>query len=370
MKLLALTKTVVERSGWGRYAAAVAREYARQGLDFQILTEINDSVSNHELGEQPMLLPLESSIVNVARNCWRTRRAARRADVVHAFDGWPYSVYGYMAVLGTEKKLFITGVATYSVAPFAYPRQRLLMAMAYRRAQNIFCVSRYTRVRILEKICLPNTSIVPWGPKLLPELSADEMIKYRQRFQIGHSGPIVVTVGQIKHRKGQYDTLKAIRRLRVRYPNILYLMVGETSDTYYVSKIRDYIAEHDLEQTARIIAHAETDRELAFFYSLCDLFVMNSNNDKEHFEGFGLVFLEAMQFGKPVVGSSGCGIADAIRDGYNGHLAPQGDDAAIASAVARVLDGDRASFSKNSKAMYRQFSWQKTVAEYVRNYRL
>src|SRR3569623_55113 len=38
-------------------------------------------------------------------------------DLVHALDAWPYGFYGFAAVFGTKKKLFINGIGTYSVAP-------------------------------------------------------------------------------------------------------------------------------------------------------------------------------------------------------------------------------------------------------------
>lgn len=369
MKLLALTNNMREKDGWGRYAASVAREYIVQCPDFEVITEEMSGKEHMELHERALLLPLRSEF-NFFRNCWRTRCAARSVDVVHAFDGWPYSVYGYAAVVGTTKKLFITGVGTYSVAAFENPLQRMLMTRAYRRAQNIFCVSRYTQQRILEKVALKNTSIVPWGHKALPELTAEEKERYRERFDIGNEHPVILTVGQIKQRKGQYDTLRAVARLRERYPQLLYLMVGSDSDIEYIGLIQDFIKEHNLFGNVRIINNAEDDSELSFFYSICDIFAMNSRNDGEHFEGFGLVFLEAMQFGKPVVGSSGCGIEDAITDGYNGYLAAQGDDESIYQAFMKILSGDRDMLSRNARTMYSQFSWKKTVAEYVRNYHL
>lgn len=369
MKILALTHNMREKDGWGRYAASVAREYMALCLDFEVITEEAPGKEHCELHECSVLLPLRSGFI-FFRNCWRTRQIARSKDIVHAFDGWPYSVYGYAATLGTHKKLFITGVGTYSVAAFENSLQRILMTRAYRRAQNIFCVSRYTRKRILQKFPLKNTSIVPWGPKALPELTAEEKEQYRARFGIGNEHPIILTVGQIKQRKGQYDTLRAVARLRERYPQLLYLMVGSDSDTEYVGSIRTFIKENKLESNVRIINDAEDDSELSFFYGICDIFVMNSRNDGEHFEGFGLVFLEAMQFGKPVVGSSGCGIEDAINDGYNGYLAEQGDDESIYKAFMKVLSGDRDVLSRNAHSMYKQFSWKKTVAEYVRNYYL
>jgi glycosyltransferase involved in cell wall biosynthesis len=54
-------------------------------------------------------------------------------------------------------------------------------------------------------------------------------------------------------------------------------------------------------------------------------------------EGFGLVFLEAMAFSKPVVGASCGGTTDIVEDGINGLLVPPGDAGALAQALGRLL---------------------------------
>jgi glycosyltransferase involved in cell wall biosynthesis len=54
-------------------------------------------------------------------------------------------------------------------------------------------------------------------------------------------------------------------------------------------------------------------------------------------EGFGLVFLEAMAFGKPVVGVAAGGVTDIVRDGESGFLAPPGDPERLAQALQKLL---------------------------------
>jgi glycosyltransferase involved in cell wall biosynthesis len=54
-------------------------------------------------------------------------------------------------------------------------------------------------------------------------------------------------------------------------------------------------------------------------------------------EGFGLVFLEAMAFSKPVVGAASGGTTDLVEDGINGLLVPPGDAGALAQALGRLL---------------------------------
>jgi len=106
------------------------------------------------------------------------------------------------------------------------------------------------------------------------------------------------------------------------------------------------------------------DEELAFFYQICDIFLLNSNNDKEHFEGFGGVFLEAAQFGKPAIGSKNCGIESAIRDGVSGYLTTQADHKNIKDKILLSIK-NKEMLSRGATNFYRDFSWKKTVDQYL-----
>ncbi len=170
------------------------------------------------------------------------------------------------------------------------------------------------------------------GASPIPVLSKDEIETYRKTYDINDVyRPIILTVGEIKDRKGQFETLKAVEILKQKHPHILYIALGSIGEKY-VSAMRSYASAHDLVGNMRIVSDAD-DRALSFFYSVCDVFALNSNTDDvhHHFEGFGLVIVEGYQFGKPAVGSSDSGIEDAIQDSVTGFLTKQGDPADIAT---------------------------------------
>jgi len=358
MKILIITKTIAPDSGWGRYSSGVIEELNRQGMECLVLTERNG------------ILPTRS-VFNFLRNILVVRGRANDFDIIHAFDGWPYAVYGYFATLGRQKKLFINAVGTYSIAPLGSFLKGIFLRIAYRKADAVFAISDYIKGRLLEKMPdLKNITTVYLGLTPLPVLDEGEIQKYKKRFYILNQNPILLTVGEIKERKGQFDTLQAVLVLREKFPNILYLIVGSDKDSAYAGKIRRFISDNSLEENAKIINDARYDKELSFFYTISTIFLLNSRNDDEHghFEGFGLAMLEAASFGKPVVGSLNCGVAEAMKDGYNGYLANQADSVDIAQKVEKTLAGNYQSLSENSKSFVRRFTWQKTVSEYLRHY--
>ena len=84
-----------------------------------------------------------------------------------------------------------------------------------------------------------------------------------------------------------------------------------------------------------VFAGAIPNEELPRYYNLADIFVMPSKN-----EGLGIVYLEALACGKPVIASATGGARDALLDGRLGQLVDPDDIAAIAEAIVRTLNGD------------------------------
>ncbi len=360
MKILFITNNVLPNSGWGRYSLGVLNEMRRRRIDFTVASETSSSAENqYEL--------LSKSKLAFLSNILKVRRLAKGCDIVHALDGWPYGVYGYFAVLGTNKKLFINAVGTYAVAPLYGGLKKMLLGRAYKKANSIFAISRYVKNRICELLALNNVSVVHLAADPLSSIGASDSESFKLKNGLKDKYPIILTVGEIKERKGQIDTLKAIKLLKQKYPKIFYVMIGSAKDKSYVERIDSYAKENDLHDNYRVEPGVKDDSTLSLFYNACDVFVLNSNNDGRHFEGFGLVILEANQFGKPAIGSKNCGIEDAIGEGRNGYLSKPKDAEDIKSKIGYVL-GEGKIPAENIKAWHDSFSWQKTVDKYIEEY--
>lgn len=367
MKILLITKNIDNKGGQGRYSRSVVDEFSRRHLNFTVLTEYRTG----HLAERAILRPLgggffKTTMAFVA-NIFSARRAAKGADILHALDGWPYSVYGYFAVLGTPKKLFITGIGTYSVSPLRGGVQRILLSRAYSAAKQILCISDYVGQKILKYLPLNNIKVVFMGTICLPELRESEIEDFKVKQGLEKDFPILLTVGDIKKRKGQLNSLCAAWLLRDKYPHWKYIMIGSDDDKNYMEQIRKFIANNQLTEHVKIISNMYDDWKLAAFYQSSDVFLLNSNNDGEHFEGFGLVILEAAQFGKPVVGSGDCGIESVIQDGRNGYLSNQGDYEDIKEKILLTLK-NKTALARGAIDFHHYFSWEKTVDQYLEFY--
>ena len=105
-------------------------------------------------------------------------------------------------------------------------------------------------------------------------------------------------------------------------------------------------------------------------YHACDLFALLPRRDHGHFEGFGLVFLEANACGKPVVGTRSGGVPDAIVEGKTGFLVDEEDEEAAAAAILRVLvDPTLAEYlGDGARAWASEHSWSAYAERLVRMY--
>jgi phosphatidyl-myo-inositol dimannoside synthase len=100
------------------------------------------------------------------------------------------------------------------------------------------------------------------------------------------------------------------------------------------------------------------------------VFVLPARADGDKVEGFGLVLLEAGAAGLPVIGTRDSGTEDAVDDGVTGLLVAQGDSAALAAALTRLLTDAALSARMGAagRAKAAAQTWDMVAAEYMKLY--
>jgi len=148
--------------------------------------------------------------------------------------------------------------------------------------------------------------------------------------------PRLLFVGRLEPRKGIEVLLAALPALLERHGDLVVDLVGDDrptapGDTTYAER---FARTHQRQPWRRRVRfHGRVDGEgLLAFYRDCTVFVAPSR-----YESFGLVYLEAMRWGKPVVGCRTGGVAEVVRDSATGLLVPPDDAAALGAAIGRVL---------------------------------
>ncbi len=143
-------------------------------------------------------------------------------------------------------------------------------------------------------------------------------------------------VGRLESRKGIDLLLKSAPALLARFSNVHIDIVGD--DTIPRADGTTYKGEFlardmDPEIKRRVVFHGRvSEDELRLKYQSCDIFVAPSK-----YESFGLIFLEAMMFAKPVVGCNVGGVPEVVTDRETGFLIPVGDTEALEVALSRLI---------------------------------
>ena len=112
-------------------------------------------------------------------------------------------------------------------------------------------------------------------------------------------------------------------------PGTRYVIVGDGSDREYLMRLA---AASDVADAITFLGEL-TDDEKLDCYSRCDVFALPSER-----EGFGIVYLEANAFGKPVVGGRIGGVPDAVIHGETGLLVDPRSESEVAEAIIRLLE--------------------------------
>jgi len=206
---------------------------------------------------------------------------------------------------------------------------------ALQKASLLTAPSSYTARKMAGEQNIPESKIrrLPWplSPDFIKLAEHPGELPLPRSFPRGR---IILTVGRWAAReryKGVDALIVAIARLRTAVPDVQLVAVGSGDD---LSRLRSVAAEQQVADGVHFL-EGLSQRELAACYAAAEIFALPSTG-----EGFGLVFLEAMAFGKPVVGADAGGIPDLIRDGSNGLLIPPNDPDALAQGLSRLLQDE------------------------------
>lgn len=163
--------------------------------------------------------------------------------------------------------------------------------------------------------------IIPHGIKL-PDLTngqAEDASKTR-----------VLFVGRLEYRKGIDILLDAIPMVIADNPDVAFDIIGNNGETGYQG---DFLKKNTEPVIQCTTFKGKVNRiTLEKAYKNCDIFVAPSR-----YESFGLIFIEAMSFGKPVIGCDVGGVSQIIKDGKNGLFAETGNAVSLANKIGQLI---------------------------------
>ena len=189
-------------------------------------------------------------------------------------------------------------------------------------------------------------------PNLPIWIKTDKDPQLLKRYGFIESDQIIFTLTRLsagEKYKGYDKVIEAMESLVKNNPQLKYLIAGKY-DTEEKSRLDKLIAVKKLGDHI-VFAGFVPDDELAAHFNLATLYVMPSRK-----EGFGIVFIEAMHYGLPVIAGNQDGSVDALAYGEFGLLVDPTDSAAISQAIEKVLN-HLFNYQPNHNALMKRFGY-------------
>jgi phosphatidylinositol alpha-1,6-mannosyltransferase len=247
---------------------------------------------------------------------------------------------------------------------YKYLKQKRIKK-SYQNSFKIAANSTYTKELIINSLGVDNDKITVIHPGIDiydKFINANTINKINNL--ISSSGPVLLTLARLEHRKGHIVILEALSRLISKYPNLLYFIAG---DGNFKKTIKNKVSELGLKNNVKFLGWI-TEPEKSVLLKNTDLFLMTPHLEKESVEGFGMVFIDAAFHGIATLGTDNGGISDAIINGKTGLIAKTSDLNDITSKIDELLS-DKTKRIKlglaGQKNAYARFTWDKKVLEYL-----
>jgi phosphatidylinositol alpha-1,6-mannosyltransferase len=312
----------------GRHLAAVLTEFASShGMACRLIS-LNDSPELHRMNLGGREFVFTGCDRGKGRFTVTALRAARRKPelVLAAHPNLGPVVQAMRLVAPRLKSIICThGIEVWE--PLSVLRRHAL-----RHANLVLAPSRDTADHVASQQQVPRVRIrvLPWAldPQFEALLATGSQITLPGDFPAGR---VILTVGRwlaAERYKGMDTLITALPRLLTHWPELQLVLAGSGDDRAWLE---------DLAEQSGVNRHVHflsdlSSAELAACYAACEIFALPSRG-----EGFGLVYLEAMARGKPVIGGAHGGAPEIIEDGVTGYLVPHGDAVQLATSIEALL---------------------------------
>jgi phosphatidylinositol alpha-1,6-mannosyltransferase len=181
---------------------------------------------------------------------------------------------------------------------------------------------------------------------------------------ISGRSPVLISIGRLESRKGFDTVINILPELIKKYPNLLYVLIGDGSLRENISEV---VQQSSLENNVLFAGYLDEGILNAWIAS-SDLFVLPARQVKDDVEGFGIAYIEAAWFGLPAIAGNSGGAKEAVIDCETG-LVCDGDSRASVLEGIRKLLGDTAlrnQMGKKAREHAQSLLWENVIEDYVK----
>jgi glycosyltransferase involved in cell wall biosynthesis len=360
------------QGGTEKHLLEVSKRLAERGHDVTVLTarlpdtKKFEKLYNVNVVRTPALVlktlphPLPPPYAVMPQHAVDFQRLARRADVVHGHNRFMYGLTELALVRALGKTLCWT---LHNARPEGIDPATDLCGQAFDESMGRIVMRNCDGVIGVSKATLDSTLPEDYaGVKRAVYNGVDERLftpgeasgDWRKRLGIPRGKKIVLCVCRLVEQKGLVFLIEAMHRV-----DAAFVLLGRGP---LEKELAAFAAKHGLSDKFFPCTERVSDRELVDLYRTADVFVLPSL-----YEPFGMVIVEAMACGKPVIGTDVGGIPEIIREDTNGFLVPPRSPRALADRINAILENEdkAARFGiAGRKIVENEFTWERTASGY------
>ena len=281
--------------------------------------------------------------------------AEEHFDILHIHEpilAWPFIQF----LKKSSNYLIGTFHSSEPAAKRSYRFTGLILKKWLRRFDELTAVSE-TAARTAESILPSNYKVIP---NCIDTDYFSSRVKIPTLMKNGHQS--ILFVGRDEPRKGLNDLISAFELSRKKNNNLQLVIVGPDE-----KECRKLDADARIAGTQSIVVVGKTDKQsLAGYYRAADIFCSPATSG----ESFGLVLVEAMAAGTPVIATNIPGYRNVIQHELNGLLTPPGDPIALEASISRLIENDslRSSLSDAGLTKAKMFSKESVGQQFLNMY--
>lgn len=348
--------------GVNDHIASLGAQLRAWDHDVRIVAPCSDAESVDEEGFVPMgrpvPIPSGGSVARVSLSMWLKPRIRdllerERFDVVHLHEPFTGLVTAFM--ISESNTLRVATFHSYKGGHF-YEIGGTKLAMPYfRRLHGLIAVSTAARSYI--------GGYFPGEYEIIPNgIRVEDFSNSVAPFPHLRDGMVnILFLGRLEKRKGLRYLLEAYSRLKWEWPNLRLIVVGGGDPDQESHRI---MSERNLQDV--VFTGSVSNEDRARYYKSADIYCSPATGN----ESFGIVLLEAMAAGAPIVASDIEGYAGVVTHGVDGLLVPPKDGAALAAAIERLLADPtlRERLAGNASRTVDEYRWDRVARRVLDHY--
>lgn len=348
-------------SGVSEYARLLCEKLAEMGHDVTVLTSNHDKLPETEVINGVKVIRTKV-ILKISKGTisptfiTKARKLAKEADVVNLH--LPMLESSIISLLMDKKKIVTTYQCDINL-PAGFINNMIVKIMDM---SNNICLKRSRRICVITIDYMKHSRIAAKYVSKMTEVGAP--IKKYNRCEVQkEDGKIIGFCGRIVEEKGIDVLLKAFEIIKKKTPEAKLYIGGDYKNVAGGSVYPDlmkYIKENNITDVTFLGKIKEEDMEK--FYSGLDVFVLPSVNS---LEAFGMVQVEAMMCGTPVVASDLYGVRTIVQNTGMGEIAKRSDASDLAEKILKVLN-NKETYVKDQKYICDMYGTEACVDKYLK----